>query len=159
MISNHYAATYGHPQAWAVLALIGGAGVLMRVFFNRRHKGVVSAQYLVGAAALLAVVVVWTAPHILPLPPVTGPVTLDRVRSIVGQRCVVCHSASPTFPGITQPPAGVILLSSDAVVQNAQRIYQQVVVNRIMPLGNATQMTDEERAVIAAWVTAGAKAQ
>ena len=36
MISNHYAATYAHPQAWAVLALIGGAGVLMRLFFNRR---------------------------------------------------------------------------------------------------------------------------
>jgi uncharacterized membrane protein len=159
MISNHYAATYGHPQAWAVLALIGGAGVLMRLFFNRRHKGANHWGYLVGAAALLGTVAVWTAPHIQPLPPVTGPVTLDRVRSIVGQRCVVCHSAAPTFPGITQPPAGVILLSSDAVVQNAQRIYQQVVVNRIMPLGNATQMTDEERAVIAAWVTAGAKAQ
>ena len=26
-----------------------------------------------------------------------------------------------------------------------------------MPLGNATQMTDEERAVIAAWVKSGAK--
>jgi uncharacterized membrane protein len=159
MISNHYAATYAHPHAWAVLALIGGAGVLMRLFFNRRHKGVNHWQFLVGAGALLGVVALWTAPHIQPLPPVTGPVTLDRVRSIVGQRCVVCHSVAPTFPGITQPPAGVILLSSDAVVQNAQRIYQQVVVNRIMPLGNATQMTDEERAVIAAWVTAGAKAQ
>jgi uncharacterized membrane protein len=159
MISNHYAATYGHPQAWAVLALIGAAGVLMRLFFNRRHKGSNHWSYLVGAAVLLGAVAVWTAPHIQPLPPVTGPVTLDRVRSIVGQRCVVCHSSAPTFPGITQPPAGVILLSSDAVVQNAQRIYQQVVVNRIMPLGNATQMTDEERAVIAAWVTSGAKAQ
>jgi uncharacterized membrane protein len=157
MISNHYAATYAHPQAWAVLALIGGAGVLMRLFFNRRHKGVNHWQFLVGAATLLGVVAIWTAPHLQPLPPVTGPVTLDRVRSIVGQRCVVCHSVAPTFPGISQPPAGVILLSSDAVVQNAQRIYQQVVVNRIMPLGNATQMTDEERAVIAAWVTAGAK--
>jgi uncharacterized membrane protein len=159
MISNHYSSTYAHPQAWAVLALIGGAGVLMRLFFNRRHKGVVKYQYLGAAAVLLGVVAVWTAPHIQALPPVTGPVTLDRVRSIIGQRCVVCHSSSPTFPGITQPPAGVILLSSDAVVQNAQRIYQQVVVNRIMPLGNATQMTEEERAVIAAWVTSGAKAQ
>ena len=37
------------------------------------------------------------------------------------------------------------------------RVYQQVVVTRIMPLGNTTGMTDEERAVIAAWVRAGAK--
>jgi uncharacterized membrane protein len=85
-------------------------------------------------------------------------VTLNRVRTIVGQRCVACHSQAPTFPGITQPPAGVILTSSAGIVQNAQRIYQQVVVTRIMPLGNATQITDEERAVIAAWVSAGAPA-
>jgi uncharacterized membrane protein len=159
MISNHYAATYGHPQAWAVLALIGGAGVLIRHFFNRKHKGVYAWQYLVASAVLLGVVAVWTAPHIQPLPPVTGPVTLDRVRTIVGQRCVACHSQAPTFAGITQPPAGVILTSADGIVQNAQRIYQQVVVTRIMPLGNATNITDGERAVIAAWVTAGAPAK
>jgi uncharacterized membrane protein len=159
MISNHYAATYSHPYAWAVLALISAAGVLMRHFFNRRHKGAFSVHYLVAAAVLLGVVVLWTAPHIQPLPPVTGPVTLDRVRSIVGQRCVTCHSQAPTFPGIAQPPAGVVLQTADGIVQNAQRIYQQVVVTRIMPLGNASKMTDEERAVIAAWVTSGAPAR
>ena len=35
--------------------------------------------------------------------------------------------------------------------------YQQVVVTRIMPLGNLTKMTDQERAVLAAWVQSGAK--
>jgi len=156
MISNHYAATYAHPQAWAVLALISGAGVLIRHFFNRKTKGIYSWQYLAGAAVLLGVTAVWTAPHIQSLPPVTGPVTFDRVKGIVGQRCIVCHSQTPTFTGITQPPAGVILTSDAGIIQNAQRIYQQVVVTRIMPLGNATQITDEERAVIAAWVSAGA---
>jgi uncharacterized membrane protein len=159
MISNHYAATYGHPQAWAVLALIAAAGVLIRHFFNRRHRGAFAWPYLAVSAALLGMVAVWTAPHIQPLPEVKGPVTLDRVRTIVGQRCVACHSQAPTFPGVTQPPAGVVLASADGIVQNAQRIYQQVVVTRIMPLGNATKITDEERAVIAAWVAAGAPAK
>jgi uncharacterized membrane protein len=159
MFSNHYSATFGHPHAWAVLVLIAGAGVLIRHFFNRKHKGVYAWQYLVAGGVLLAVVAVWTAPHIQPLPPVNGPVTFDRVKAIIGQRCVTCHSQSPTFPGITQPPAGVILQGTDNVLQNAQRIYQQVVVTRIMPLGNATQITEEERAVIAAWVTSGAQAK
>jgi uncharacterized membrane protein len=159
MISNHYAATYGHPQAWAILALIGGAGVLIRHFFNRKTKGHYSWQYLGGAAVLLGIATVWTAPHIQALPPVTGAVTFDRVKGIVGQRCIVCHSQTPTFTGITQPPAGVVLTSDAGIIQNAQRIYQQVVVTRIMPLGNATQITDEERAVIAAWVTSGAPAK
>ena len=156
MISNHYAATYSHPQAWAVLALICGAGVLTRHFFNLRHKGAFAWQYLAVSAVLIGAAAVWTAPHIQPLPPVKGPVTLDRVRAIVGERCIACHAQAPTFPGITQPPAGLVLQGADAIVQNAQRIYQQVVVTRIMPLGNATRITDEERAVIAAWVRAGA---
>jgi uncharacterized membrane protein len=159
MISNHYSATYGHPYSWAILALIAAAGVMIRHFFNRRHKGFFAWQYLAASAAVLSVVALWTAPHIRPLPPVEGPVTFNRVRSIVGQRCVACHSQTPTFTGITQPPAGVILTGPDGVIQNAQRIYQQVVVTGIMPLGNATQMTDQERAVVAAWIAAGAPAQ
>jgi uncharacterized membrane protein len=70
---------------------------------------------------------------------------------------VVCHSPAPTFPGITVPQAGVLLHTSADILTNAQRIYQQVAVTRIMPLGNVTQMTDQERAVIAAWVKAGAR--
>ena len=156
MISNHYSATYGHPFAWAILALIGGAGVLIRHFFNRKTKGVYAWQYPVAAAVLLGVVTVWTAPHIQALPAVEGPVTFDRVKSIVGQRCITCHTQHPTFAGIQPSPAGVNFELDSGIVQNAQRMYQQVVVTRIMPLGNATHITDQERAVIAAWVTAGA---
>ena len=159
MISNHYASTYAHKQAWAVLMLIAAAGVSIRHFFNRRHKGVIEWRYPAIGAVLLGVVAWWTMPHLTPLPPVEGPVTFDRVRAIVGQRCVTCHSQVPTFAGLTQPPAGVVFTTSDAIAQNAQRIYQQVVVTRIMPLGNVTQVTDQERAVIAAWVKAGAKTQ
>ena len=159
MISNHAPAAYSHPRAWAVLAAIGAAGVLVRHFFNRRHKGAFAWPCLAGGAILLAFAGWWTMPRVQPLPPVNGPVTFDRVRSIVGQRCVTCHSPSPTFAGIAQAPAGVVLNTPAAISQNAQRIYQQVVVTRIMPLGNATHITDEERAVIAAWMRAGAPLQ
>jgi uncharacterized membrane protein len=155
MISNHYAATYSHPYNWAVLALIAAAGVSIRHFFNRRHKGVLAWQYPAIGAVLLFGVAWWTTPHLAPLPKVEGAVTFDQVRAIVGQRCATCHSPTPTFTGIAQPPAGVVLHTPDALVQNAQRVYQQVVVTRIMPLGNVTQMTDYERAVIATWVTDG----
>ena len=157
MISNHYSSTYAHPYNWAILTLIAAAGVSIRHFFNRRHKGVLAWQYPAIGGALLAVVAWWTVPHLPPLPTVAGPVTFQQVRSIVGQRCVTCHATAPTFAGVAQPPAGVVLQSPDLIVQNAQRIYQQVAVTRIMPLGNITGMTDEERAIIAAWVRAGAK--
>jgi len=156
MISNHYSETYGHPYAWAILALIAAAGVLIRHFFNRKTKGVYAWQYPAVATVLLVVVTIWTAPHIQALPPVQGPVTFDRVKSIVGQRCITCHTQHPTIAGIQPSPAGVNFELDSGIIQNAQRMYQQVVVTRIMPLGNLTHITDEERAVIAAWVVAGA---
>src|SRR5205085_1406600 len=88
MISNHYASTYSHKHAWAVLVLIAAAGVSIRHFFNRKHKGVLAWQYPAIGAVLLAVVAWWTAPRILPLPQLEGPVTFDQVRTVVGQRCI-----------------------------------------------------------------------
>jgi uncharacterized membrane protein len=157
MISNHYAATYSHPRNWAILMLMAAAGVSIRHFFNRKHKGIYSWQYPVIGVVLLGVVGWWTQPRIIPLPPVEGAVNFNRVRAIIGQRCVVCHSPQPTFSGITQPPAGVLLHTPQDLVQNASRIYQQVIVTRIMPLGNVTRITEQERAVLAAWFKAGAK--
>jgi uncharacterized membrane protein len=159
MVSNHYASTYSHPHNWAVLTLIMAAGVSIRHFFNRKHKGVYAWQYPALGAVLLGIAAWWTAPRIKPLPPVQGEVTFNRVRGIVGERCVACHSPAPTFPGITVPQAGVLLHTPADILQNSERLYQQVVVTRIMPLGNVTQMTDQERAVIAAWIRAGAKAE
>lgn len=159
MISNHYASTYSHPQNWAVLMLMAAAGVTIRHFFNRKHKGVYAWQYQVLGAVLLGIVAWWTQPRIVALPPVEGEVTFNRVRAIVGRHCISCHTPQPTFPGLTQPPAGVILHTPQDLIQNASRLYQQVIVTRIMPLGNITQITEQERAVLAAWVRAGAKAE
>lgn len=157
MISHHYASTYAHPHAWAVLVLISAAAVSIRHFFNRRHKGVLEWRYPAFGAGLLGVVAWWTAPRVLPLPRVSGPVTFERVQAIIGQRCMTCHAPTPTFAGIAQPPAGVVLHTAETIGANAQRIYQQVVATRLMPLGNVTQITDDERAVIAAWIADGAR--
>jgi uncharacterized membrane protein len=159
MISNHYASTYGHPHAWAILTLMMAAGVSIRHFFNRRHKGVLAWQYPAIGAVLLGAVAWWTAPRPIALPPVEGVVNFERVRAIIGERCLNCHAPTPTFPGLAQPPAGVVLHAPDQILKNVPRIHQQTVATRTMPLGNITQMTDQERAVIAAWIAAGAKAQ
>ncbi len=44
-------------------------------------------------------------------------------------------------------------------LQHAQSIYQQVVVTKIMPMNNATGITDAERALIKQWFEAGAKTE
>ncbi|MEY4732547.1 MAG: hypothetical protein RLZZ464_613, partial [Pseudomonadota bacterium] len=51
----------------------------------------------------------------------------------------------------------VRLDSPELIKQHAQNVYQQVVVTKQMPMNNATQITDDERALIGRWFQAGAK--
>jgi uncharacterized membrane protein len=159
MISNHYAMTYRHQHAWAVLAVIMAAGVLIRHFFNLRHKGRIEWKYPAAGVALLAALAVLIAPKAptAQQPGLDTPARFTQVKSIVDQRCVACHSAHPTQPGFATAPAGVMLDSPELVAQHAARIYQQTVQLKAMPLANLTNMTDAERAQVGAWFEAGAK--
>jgi uncharacterized membrane protein len=162
MISNHYAMTYNHPHAWAVLGVIMLAGVLIHHFFNLRHKGRIQWRYPVAGAALLLGLGVLLAPArpVRVEPAATAGVTdaarFAEVRTIMGARCVSCHAAQPTQPGFAAAPLGVMLETPEQIGQHAARIYQQTVQTRAMPLANLTHMTDAERAVIKAWFEAGA---
>jgi uncharacterized membrane protein len=159
MISNHYAMTYRHEYSWVVLGVIMAAGVLIRHFFNLRHKGRVEWKYPIAGVALLLALAVALAPK----KPAAGPAAADpaaqfvQVQAIVTQRCVSCHSAQPTQPGFATAPAGVMLHTPELVKQNAQKIYEQSVQLKAMPIANLTNMTDAERAQIGAWFEAGAK--
>jgi len=159
MISNHYAMTYRHEHAWAVLAVIMAAGVLIRHFFNLRHKGRIEWKYPAAGVALLAVLAILSAPRapLAPQPGVDTAAQFTQVKAIVDQRCVACHAAHPTQPGFATAPAGVMLDSPELVAQHAARIYQQTVQLKAMPLANLTNMTDAERAQVGAWFEAGAK--
>jgi uncharacterized membrane protein len=159
MISNHYAMTYQHKQAWLVLAFIMAAGVFIRHFFNLRHKGRVEWRYpAIGVALLLAVAVAIAPPKPAALAASTDPAAeFAKVKAIIDQRCISCHSAHPTQPGFATAPAGVMLDTSDQIHQRGAQIQKQVVELKAMPIGNLTNMTDAERAQIAAWLAAGAK--
>jgi uncharacterized membrane protein len=149
MTSNHYAMVYAHEFNWLILIAMSLAGALVRVFFVARHKGGASPVPIIAAAALLAVVAVAIAPRKVTSDP--GTASLADARSVIAARCVSCHSATPSHPAFPAAPLGVMLDTDAQIVANAERIYQQTVVTRIMPIGNLTQMTDGERQVIAGW--------
>jgi uncharacterized membrane protein len=153
MISNHYPMTYGHPYAWAVLALVMLAGVLIRQYFVLRHKGSARAWLPIAACVLLAGVAAAIAPRGAQT---GGPaVAMTQVQSVIALRCVPCHAAQPRQEGFAQPPKGVILETPDQIALHAAKIGETV-ANRYMPIGNLTQMTDDERALIAGWAAQGA---
>ena len=160
MISNHYAMTYNHAYNWLVLATIIAAGVLIRHFFNLRHKGQTAWGYPAAGVTLLLAVAIAIAPKPAATPAFVegaAPAASDfvKVQGIVNQRCVTCHSAQPTQPGFAAAPAGIMLQSPELIHQNAAKIYQQAVQLKAMPIGNLTKITEDERAVIGAWYEAG----
>jgi uncharacterized membrane protein len=153
MISNHYPMTYSHSQGWLVLGVIMLAGVLIRQFFVLRHSGNVKWALPAAGVALLAGVAVAIAPKIADSG--GGRVTFANVQGVLKERCLQCHASQPTQPGFAQPPKGVLLETPEQVAANAPKIAETV-GNKYMPIGNLTQMTDDERALIATWFAQGA---
>jgi uncharacterized membrane protein len=102
------------------------------------------------AAAVVAAVLPATAPTAFAQAP--APPTDAEILALMRAHCVTCHAAEPTHEAFAKAPAGVLLETIQQVAANAARIMIQVVVNRAMPLGNQTGMTDGERDRIAAWI-------
>jgi uncharacterized membrane protein len=157
MLSNHYAMTYTHKYNWVILVLIMLAGALIRQFFVMRHRGQVLWYMPVAGLVLVLGAFAWTMPApTVPVAQAAGAPTIKvaDIQPIIQQRCAACHSAHPTMMG--SAPAGVLLDTPAEIRQNAQRVHQQAVTLKAMPLGNVTQMTDAERQKIAAWFDGGA---
>jgi len=149
MTSNHYAMTYSHQFNWAILIAITLAGALIRIYFVARHKGAASPLPMIIAFILLAAVAALIAPR---ASATSGElVSFSEVRTVVHHRCTACHSSRPTHPAFPAAPGGVILDTDQQIVAEAQRIHQQTVVTRVMPIGNLTGISEEERDVLDRW--------
>lgn len=80
----------------------------------------------------------------------------DEARTVVNRRCVECHSEKPTSRAFPIAPKGVMLDTAEQMKKYAKRIEVRVAVERTMPIANMSDMTDEERWVLARWVETGA---
>ncbi|MFC6298310.1 hypothetical protein GNF76_24795 [Pseudomonas sp. CCM 7893] len=89
--------------------------------------------------------------------PAQASTDFGKVHSVIQERCAVCHSAKPTSPLFSAAPAGVMFDTPQQIQQMAPRIQAQAVASQIMPLGNITQMTQQERDLIGTWINQGAR--
>ncbi len=170
MLSNHYSFTWSHPQNWLVLILMMFAGAAIRQFFVLRHGFKLGRNRhpfgyaLVGVVVILGVIV-WMKPNPVAVvsatksiagsaseSAATGQNDYKNVQAVLAQRCYMCHGEQLQMKNVR--------LDSPALVkQHAQSMYQQVVVTKIMPMNNATGITDAERFLIKQWFEAGAKTE
>lgn len=162
MISNHFPSTYGSEFNWLILSGLAVFSILVRHYFNTRH-GSQKFAWTVPVAALGMITLAYvTSPFAQPKSAPTGQpseVVFTQVKAVIEERCTVCHSGTPTHPAFQTAPAGVILDTADEIKLNVPRIMAQAVQTQVMPLGNLTQMTDDERTLIGTWVEQGAAIQ
>ncbi|SDM91247.1 urate hydroxylase PuuD [Polaromonas sp. JS666] len=160
MLSNHYSFTWSHPQNWLVLILMMLAGAAIRQFFVLRHGYKLGRNRhplgyaLAGVAAIIGVIV-WMkpAPTAAAAPAaISSSAGYDKVQAILALRCYQCHGEQVQMKNVR-------LDSPAALKQHASQVYQQAVVTRLMPMNNATGITEAERQVIKNWFDAGAKTE
>ena len=154
MMSNHSGFTFGARYNWLVLVAIMVAGALIRMSFALRHEALAYGKpvpwHFAGIGTLLLLgVIVATLPAPQAAQAVGAPASFAEVQAVVAQRCVLCHGPAMQSKNIRFDSPGDI-------TQHAQAIYQQAVVLKLMPMNNATQITDAERALIGRWFSAGA---
>ncbi|MGE3975258.1 MAG: urate hydroxylase PuuD [Bdellovibrionales bacterium] len=149
MLSNHYPSIYNHTHNWLLLILLTISGACTRHAMVTKNP--VERWVLFPAAMGLAALVWMTGAPALSKTSAAS-ITFEQIRPIIETRCLSCHSQHPTDDIFKVTPKSVVLETEQQVRSVADKIYQQVVVGKIMPLGNKTQMTDEERARFHQWL-------
>jgi uncharacterized membrane protein len=156
MLSNHYSFLWSGPRNWVVLVLLMAAGAAIRQFFVLRHGWKLGRNrnplpYALVGVAVIAATAVWLAPT----PQATAAAApkepgYAQVKTILEQRCYMCHGPQVQMKNVRVD-------TPESLKQHAASVYQQAVVAKLMPMNNATGITDAERAVIGQWFQAGAK--
>ena len=173
-LANHYPLATSTRWSWAIIMVVLVMGAVIRHFFNTKHSTGETPMWTWGVtvALFLVVVALSTYPAVRAAPAeraagvrfdprsddmrrlAASPGFLDAQNVILG-RCSMCHARAPTWGGLAHPPLDVVLETEDDMLSEASRIARHAVLSRAMPPGNVTGMTDEERAQLAAWLTAG----
>ena len=162
MISNHYPLIFATRFNWVMVAIVLAIGPIIRHFFNSRHEGKGSPWWTWGIAAAGMLAIAWLSaagPRQTSAAAVPANVTATAAHNVVLSRCSMCHMDGPLWPGVNAAPKNVLLDSPEAIQRHAHLIEINAVRSHAMPPGNVTQITDQERGVLAAWIAAGAPAK
>jgi uncharacterized membrane protein len=163
MLSGHFPSTYRHAESWLVLLVLVVGSAAIRHFMNIRYA---QRRWLLPAtltffAGCTATWFLFAHPTGLKTAAAANgavpTVGFVEAHAIIQKRCTTCHSAKPTTPGIATPPKGVVFDTAEQIRAQAAQIKRLACELRDMPLANMTQMTDDERDRLRAWIDQGAK--
>jgi uncharacterized membrane protein len=161
MISNHFPSTFGHTYNWLVLAGIAGASVIVRHYLNMHEQGK-NLNYLLPVAMFTIIgLVIYTGPKSETVKSEDGTeveqISFGEARKIINTHCLGCHSKYPTDDQYKKAPNNQVFDTPEDIIKSKDLIKKQSVDSKIMPMGNKSNMTDEERKRLGLWIEQGAK--
>ena len=169
MLANHYPLSFATQWNWVIAALVLVIGGVIRHFYNVRHSGGASPWWTWAVAAFCMLAIMWLsargpagmyAATSTPAAVAQKKPSFADVQEIMISRCSMCHAKEPVWAGIGTPPKGVMLDTPETIRLHAREIALQTVHTHAMPPGgNITDLSDDDRRTIAAWLAAGAPVQ
>ena len=81
----------------------------------------------------------------------TAPSTHEQAVEIITGRCSMCHAAQPVWDGLISAPKAVRLDSPEEIVRQKQAVALHAALTHAMPPNNITEISAEERKVLALW--------
>ena len=160
MLSSHYPSTYGHEHAWAVLVALFAIGAVVRHWFNLRNAGRRSLWPVPAATVAMAALIYVISAGQARIEATAGdgePVSFAAAYDVIAKRCISCHAKRPTDENFRVAPKNVVFDTPAQIRNQAAKIRAVAVLTRTMPLGNATRMTDAERALLGRWIANGSE--
>lgn len=156
MISNHFPSTFGHTYNWLILAGLFVASGLLRHYLNLKEKGREATWILpISTFMILTLAYVTSPPTRNSDQEALPPTTFSEVHQIIQIRCTSCHSRNPTDDLWKTAPNGVTMDTPEEIINLKDKIMVRAVTTQNMPLGNKTNMTQEERMKIKSWILNG----
>ncbi|MCC6937431.1 MAG: urate hydroxylase PuuD [Flavobacteriales bacterium] len=157
MISNHFPSTFGHSGNWIVLMVITVASMGIKHYWNLLERGIKQTWVLVISILALVILSMAISPAFEDTLDAAIPATFEEANAVIQTRCIQCHSANPTDDQWPNAPNGVMYDTPQQIQAMADKIMTRAVRTHSMPLGNKTNMTEEERTVLKRWILQGAK--
>ena len=168
MLSTHYPLAFATQYSWLIAALVFLMGVTIRHWFNTQHARKGAPHWTWALTAILFLIIAW-----LSFTPIGNTYEEAEVRAltpteeryvqvaefveaedIVLGRCSMCHAREPVWDGLRWAPKGVFLETRGDIARHAEAIFLQAGLSHAMPPANLTQITQQERQMLANWYRA-----
>lgn len=153
MLGIHFSAGFGHAFAWLILPTAMLGAFMLRLYRNQQHRQEPHLIPQIAAALLFLIAIALSATE------QSSDISTDvklvsdaEAMLIVSTRCTTCHSTQPTDDLFTAPPLGFTLDNRAQVTNKSAVIYQRAILDRSMPPGNLSGMTEDERSQLGIWL-------